>query len=211
MKAPVCYSHPTMKMLRIAAIETVRELGINVSTVLTVIVGIGIWFIVAVTLSTSETNSVKAFALLLLDPIAGPTSVVVVFLLRLSWSTSRVAKRERSVRAHLRMSAEVAASVDDRIKSFLHNSLVDSYYGVATCYAFGSVIGQYPTRDVDIIIQFDSSKQHEVRIYRDRLRSVEIRFQDFHGLQLHVQTFLSGENEALHSFLGVSGMHERII
>ena len=101
--------------------------------------------------------------------------------------------------------------MDDRKKSFLRNALKDPLYGVTRCYVFGSVVGQYPTRDVDIIIQFDSSKQNRVRTYRDRLRSIESSFQEFHGPKLHVQTFLSDEDEALHRFLNKAGMHERIM
>ena len=96
------------------------------------------------------------------------------------------------------------------MKSFLRNALNDPWYGVAKCYAFGSIVGQYPTRDVDIIIQFDSSKQGQVRAYHDRLRNIESSFQEFHGRKLHLQTFLSTENEALHRFLNIAGPHERI-
>ena len=96
------------------------------------------------------------------------------------------------------------------MKSFLRNVVQDPWYGVAKCYAFGSVLGDYPTRDVDIILQFNSSKESDVRTYRDRLRSVEGTFQEFHGLELHVQTFLSTEDEAQQRFLDRAGLHERI-
>ena len=109
------------------------------------------------------------------------------------------------------MAAESDALVDDQIKSFLRNALSDRRYGIAKCYAFGSVVGQYPTHDVDIIIQFDSSKRGRVRTYRYRLRDIESSFHELHGLKLHVQTFLSTQDEALHRFLNVAGLHERII
>ena len=108
------------------------------------------------------------------------------------------------------MAAEIAASVDDQMKSFLRNSLKNPSYGVAKCYAFGSVVRLDPTRDIDIIIQFDTSKPRQVRIYRDRLRKIETLFQEFHDRKLHVQTFLCTENEALHRFLNDAGAHERI-
>ena len=109
------------------------------------------------------------------------------------------------------MAVDSAALVDDQMKSFLRNALGNPHYGVAESYAFGSVVGQHPTRDVDIIIRFDSSKPGRVRTYRDRLRIIESNFQEFHGLKLHVQTFLSAENDALHRFLDDAGVHERII
>ena len=77
--------------------------------------------------------------------------------------------------------------------------------------SFGSVVGLYPTRDVDIVVQFDSSEPRQVRIYRDRLRKIEHLFDEHHALKLHVQTFLSAENEYLHRFLNDAGAHERIV
>ena len=100
--------------------------------------------------------------------------------------------------------------MDDQIKSFFRNSLSNPWYGVSKCYAFGSVVGQYPTRDVDIIVQFDSSKQNKVRMYRERLRSIEGNFQEIYNLKVHVQTFLSTEDEALQKFLNKAGVHQRI-
>ena len=109
------------------------------------------------------------------------------------------------------MTALTTASVDDQMKSFVRNNLRDPRYGVAKCYVFGSVVGQYPTRDVDIIIQFDSSNPGRIRTYRDRLRNVESSFREFYNLHLHVQTFLSVEDEALHEFLNGIGLHECLI
>ena len=136
---------------------------------------------------------------------------MIVFVPLLLWNILKVMRRERAVNAHLRLAAELNASADEQIKSFLRNALSEPSYGVAKCYAFGSVVGQYPTRDVDIIIQFKSSEPSPVRRCRDRLRNVESSFQEFHGLRLHVQTFLSDENEVLVEFLEDAGKHERII
>ena len=98
------------------------------------------------------------------------------------------------------------------MKSFLRNALQEEWYGIKRCYAFGSIVGGYQKRDVDIIIQFDSSQEREVRARRDRLRRLEGEFEEFYqGLGLHVQTFLSTEDDALQDFLGVAGAHERLI
>ena len=101
--------------------------------------------------------------------------------------------------------------VDDQMKSFLRNAFSSADYGIAECHAFGSVVGHYPTRDVDIVIRFDSFEPGRVRTCRDRLREIESRFKEFHGLELHVQMFLSTESEALRRFLDVAGAHERIV
>ena len=136
---------------------------------------------------------------------------VAIFVPLLAWNILKLARRERSIDEQLRMAVENAVWVDDQIKSFLHNALSNPWYGVAKCYAFGSIVGRYPTRDVDVVIQFDSSKQGRVRICRERLRSIESSFQEFHCLKLHVQTFLLAENEALDRFLNKAGFHERIL
>ena len=200
-----------MNLLRRAASETVRTLGINVPTALLAIFCIGIKVTIVDTLSAPETGPVTGSVLWVVESIAWLAAVVVVFVLFLVWNLLKVARRERSVSAHLSMIAESVASMDDRMKSFLRNTLINPWYGVAKCYAFGSVVRQYPTRDVDIIIQFDSSQRGRVRTCRERLRNIERSFQEYHGLALHVQTFLFAENEALDRFLKNAGQHERLI
>ena len=206
-----CYPHPVMNLLRTAIFETVRALGVNFPTALIVILGIGFTVLISDKFSPPETDSVTGFVLWLIKSTAWLAAVVVVFGPFLVWNIFKVVQRERSISEQLRMAAETAALVDDQMKSFLRNLLSNPHYGVAECYTFGSVVRQDPNRDVDIVIRFDSSKPRRVRTYRDRLRNIESNFQEFHGLELHVQTFLSAENEALHRFLDDAGMHERII
>ena len=206
----MCYPDPVMNLLLKAANETVRELGLNVPTAVSVVLIIGFTIIFDRTFAAPETDSVTGFELWLIKSTAWLSAVVAVFVLHLAWNTFKVARQDRSTNEYLRMAAESDALVDDQIKSFLRNALSDPRYGVAKCYVFGSVVRQYPTRDVDIILQFDSSKRGRVRTYRYRLRDIESSFQEYHSLKLHVQTFLSTENEALHRFLNDAGLHERI-
>ena len=199
-----------MDLLRRVTTETVRELGLNGPTAVTVILAIGFTILYVRTFSAPETDSVTGFVLWSIKSIAWLSAAVVVFVPRLAWNTLKVARRDRSTSEYLNMAAQGVDSVDDQMKSFLRNTLSNPWYGVTKCYAFGSVIRQYPTRDVDIVVQFDSSKRNRVRTCRDRLRKLESSFQEFHSLGLHVQTFLSTENEALHRFLDDAGLHERI-
>ncbi len=184
-------------------IETVRTLGVNFPKVFIVVLAIGftVWF----------TGPVAGYELWLIKSIAWFVAVLVVFVLFLVWNIFKVMRRQRIISAQLRMAADSAAFVDDQMKSFLRNVLSNTDYGVAECHAFGSVVGQHPTRDVDIVIRFDSSEPGRVRTCRDKLRDIESSFQEFHDLELHVQTFLSAESEALHRFLDDAGAHERIV
>ena len=206
-----CCPHPIMNLLRRAANETVGQLGFNIPTAITAILAIGFAIVLVNTFSAPKTDSVTGFVLWSLKSIAWFLAVIVVFIPAFAWNIFKVASRQRSVIAHLEMAAESAAAVDDQMKSFLRNNLSDPWYGVVQCYGFGSIAGKYPTRDVDIIIQFDSAQRSQVRTYRDRLRNIESSFQEVYNLKLHVQMFLSDEDDALRTFLSKAGLHERMI
>ena len=178
-----------MNLLRKAANETIGALGINVPTVLVVILSLGFKFIIIDALSSSENDSISSSEFWLGESIAWLTAVAVVFALFLLWNFSRVLYHERSIREHQRFATMMISAADERMKSFIRNSLSEAWYGVARCYGFGSVLGEYPTRDVDIIIQFESSEPRSVRQYRQRLRAVESGFRELHDRNLHIQTF----------------------
>ena len=211
MESPGNYLLLEMNLLRRATNETVRQLGLNVPTAVIVILAIGFTVLIVRTLSAPETDSVTGFALWLIKSIGWLSAVVVVFVPNFAWNTLTVARRDRSAAAHLKMTTANDAFLDDRMKSFLRNTLTNPWYGVAECYAFGSVVRLHPTRDVDIVVQFDSSDPRQVRLYRDRLRKIERLFHEHHTLKLHVQTFLSAENEYRRRFLNDAGAHERIV
>ena len=158
-----------MNLLRRAAKESVRELGFNIPTLLTVILVIVFLIIITQVTSAPETDSRAGIVFGTIRYIA----LVVVFLPLLAWNVIKVARRDKTEREILRMTEKSSASLDDQMKSFISKSLSNPQYGVAKCYAFGSVVRRDPTRDVDIIIQFDSSKPRQIRHYRDRLRNVE--------------------------------------
>ena len=205
-----------MKLLQQAVHETLRQLGINFPKAVMAILGIGLSIalvakFLGLELSSPETESLKGFLLWILRSMAWVGALVAVFVPLLALNIFRAGRRERSTQEKLRMAADTAALKEDQMKSFLRNTLNNPRYGIARCYAFGSVVANYPTHDVDIIIQFDSSEQKRVRVYRERFRNVESSFQEFHGLKLHVQTFLPSENDALESFLNRAGAHERIL
>ena len=186
-------------------------MGLNVPTAVTAILIIGFTTVIVESLSAPETDSVTGFVAWSIKSIAWISAVSFAFLPLWGWNIIKVARWDRSTRAQLRMTALTTASVDDQMKSFVRNNLRDQRYGVAKCYVFGSVLGQYPTRDVDIIIQFDSSNPGRIRTYRDRLRNVESSFREFYNLHLHVQVFLSVEDEALYEFLNGIGLKECLI
>ena len=188
-----------------------RELGVNVPTAVTFVLGIGFALILTLIFPDPDPDSTSVMMIRLIESLKWLATVIVAFIPLLAWNVRRVVRRDRSINERLRMDSEIAGSLDEQMKSFLQNILSDQCYGVAKCYAFGSVVRRDPTRDVDVIIQFDSSKRRRVRIYRDRLRTVESRFQEFYGRKLHLQTFASVENDALEEFLSVAVAHERIL
>ena len=154
----------TMTLLRRATQETVRQLGFNVPTAVMAILCIGFTIAIVATCSASEasdpkTESVAGFLLWLLKSLAWIGAWIVVFVTLLVWNIVKVARRGKVISEKLRMAADSAIWRDEQMKLFLRNSLKNPCYGVAKCYAFGSVVGRYSMRDVDIVVQFDSSKQ----------------------------------------------------
>lgn len=200
-----------MNMFRQAVHESLRQLGINPPKAIMAIlvIGFSIFLVseflgpqaskVAVTVVPSLENSdptngsVPGWQLWLIQSIAWLGAFAVVFTLLLIWNAFRCVRVERATTANLRILADSADSADDQIKLVFRNSFSNPWYGISKCYAFGSVVRQYPTHDVDIVVQFDSSEENEVRNYRKRLRGIEKSFGEMFGLPIHVQTFLSTE------------------
>ena len=206
-----CYSYPAMSLLRRAAKETVRDLGFNFPTAVAAILGIGFKFLISSDLSAPVTDTITGFFVWLVEPIAWLLGLIVAFVPLFLFNAFKVLRRNQLARASLEFAAESVALEDDQIKSFFRNTLKDPCYGVGKCYVFGSVVRRDPTRDVDVLIQFDTSEQRQVRVYCERMRSIERLFQEHYDSKLHLQRFLSTENESLNSFLIKAGAHERII
>ena len=201
-----------MSLLRRAAIESIRALGVNTHTVLLALVGIGLSLALASFYSEPATSSPSAALLWLLKSLVWAFALIITASLLLGWQIVRIKRQDRVIQATRQLALEGAASRDEQIKSFLRHALQDNWYGVKQCFVFGSIVGGYPARDVDIIVQFDSADERGVRAKRDRLRRFESDFREFHeGLGLHVQTFLSTEDDALQNFIGRTGAHQRLI
>ena len=200
-----------MNRLRKAAKETARGLGINYPTAITAIMGIGLFWTISSHFSAPVTDSVTGFALWLIETLAWFASLVIVFVPLFGWNFIKLIRLERIMRETAEIIGASTDLADEQMKSFIRHALKNPTYGVARCYAFGSVVRSYATRDVDIIIQFNTSDPRLIRIYRDRLRNVEDQFKEFYGLGLHLQMFLSTEDGALSKFLMQVGCHEAIV
>lgn len=198
-----------MNQLRQAARETREALGLNLPTAATVVVVIAVGILIHGYFLDPDTGSVPRFALWLIESIAWALAVAAVFAPLFLWNLIKVVRRQRSIDASRRIATERAASVDDQIKLFLQKSLAESTYGVSKCYAFGSVIREYPTRDVDIVIQFGTSNPSQIRTYRRKLRDIEHTVEEFYNLKLHIQTFLASESDHLLDFLTKAGAHQQ--
>ena len=210
------YLDRMMRLLRQAAHEAFRQLGINVPTAVMAILSIGLTIAIIATISGPEasdpkTESVAGFILWLLKSVAWMGASVAVFLVLWLWNVLKVARRTKVIGEKLKMAVKSEAWRDDQMKLFLCKSLKDQCYGVAKCYVFGSVVRRDKTRDVDIVVQFESSEQGPVRTYRNRLRNIENVFQDYFGVKLHLQTFLCDEDGSLDGFLERAGTYERIV
>ena len=200
-----------MSQFRRAARETRNALGLNVPTAAAVVLAAAVVALIQGHLANPETGSVSGFALWLVETLGWLLAVAAVFLPHFVWNLFRVRRWQRSIDASRQLAMEHAVSVDGQVKLFISKSLAETRYGVAACYAFGSVVREYPTRDVDIVIGFNSSDQRQIRTYRNRIRELELTFSEVFQLTLHLQTFLDSECDQLLEFLAKAGDHEQWI
>ena len=199
-----------MSLLGRTTTETIRQLGINFPTVLTTVLVIGVSIAIAPYLFPPETDSATGFLMWILECTVLLVAYVLAFVPLFARTLFQIRRRDQDLRAHLEMEAEGTAWEDVQMKIFLRNALRDPWYGVRRCFVFGSILGKYQTRDVDIVIQFASSQEGEVRSYRKRLRMIEKEFRELYNLELHLQTFLSSEDAYLDDFLNDIGTHDSI-
>ena len=200
-----------MSLLGRTTNETIRQMGINIPTVLTTVLVIGVSIAIAPHLLPPKTDSATGFVLWILECTVLLVAYALAFMPLFARTLFEIRRRDQDLRAHLGMEAEGTAWEDNQMKIFLRNALRDPWYGVHRCFLFGSILGQYPTHDVDIIIQFTSSQEGDVRTYRKRLRMIEKEFREFYDLELHIQTFLSSEDAHLDDFLNNLGTHDIIL
>lgn len=199
-----------MHLFKRSLLETARGLGVNLPTTLTLAVGIGLavlLFFEPQVAVTEDASASSDWLVILMRVFA----IAIVSVPLLIWNTIKIARQDRIIKERLVMESQSANERDIRMKNFLRNVLSNPWYGIAQCYAFGSVVAHYPSRDVDIIVQFDSSTERRVRTLRGRLRQVEQLFHEHHQTRLHPQFFLGNEDESLANFLVRAGNHERLL
>ena len=118
----MCYRHLVMNLLWRSAHETKRQLGINIPIAVMAILSIGVSIVIVTTFSGPEasdpkTESITGFLLWFVKVMAWIGTLVAVFVPLLAWNMAKVARRDRSASAHLKMAAESAASVDVQMKA----------------------------------------------------------------------------------------------
>ena len=199
-----------MVLVRTALRETRQQLGLNVPTTLTTALTIGLTLALHNKFTKPDPDSISSIALWSIESVGWCLAVTGVFLIWVLLNLERARRRHRCIEASLLLEAELAESADQRLKRFLGNSLSQAAYGVARCFAFGSVVRDHPTRDVDVVIQFSTSNPNEIRLNRQRLREVERSFNQVYGHRLHLQMFLRSEDEELQDFLTRAGDYERL-
>lgn len=199
-----------MGILRRALTETKRGLGLNSWTALSVALA-GLSVVIIRRLFIPDTDPRVELESWIVESVAWFTAVVVMFVPHMIRSLVKVRRQDKSLKVQIAMATASADARDADLKAFLTNVLTDPCYGVERCYLFGSVTKQYPTGDVDIVIQFTTSEQGQLLAYHGRLREVERSFRDLYDSKLHVQRFLSSEATALQLFLDDTDGYEQII
>jgi hypothetical protein len=91
------------------------------------------------------------------------------------------------------------------MRAWLRAALADSSLGVSFAAIFGSLAGDYKTRDADVIVQLGEAS--DTRLRRRTLKTKSLAFA-FHGLfdvPLHIQFFSAREEDALEEFVRRAG------
>lgn len=110
----------------------------------------------------------------------------------------------------LRLTQLQQSSADDMIKQWLRWAMGDASLGVARAAAFGSIVQNRETRDVDVAILMTASSNRNLRKRILRLRALRKPFRDAFAKPLHVQFFASEEAQAFDGFLRDAGRYEEI-
>ena len=133
-EAQPCYARLTMETLKRAATETFRQLGVNILTLVTVIVGFGLTIIIVRNLSTPETDSVTDVVLWFAKSIAWLLSVIVIFIPLVALNTFKV-------RASIpKRKCELKNDCSDRRLSGQSNEVVSSHIPERSLVRSGQVL-----------------------------------------------------------------------
>lgn len=199
-----------MELIQKSASETRRTLGVNLPTIIIVFLSPAISIFLYYALPIPVSDNLSGFIRWLVPIIIWAITMVIAFPALLVWNALRIMHQDRIVKAQVALALQTTKLRDDQMKSLLRSAMRNPWYGVSKCHAFGSIVRDYPTRDIDVVIQFNTSERKQVRIYRNRLRSFESTFRETYRQNLHVQTFLSEETAALQRFLNRAETHERL-
>jgi hypothetical protein len=107
--------------------------------------------------------------------------------------------------------ALITTSKDAGMLRWVADALTAAGAHVAFAAAFGSVLASFPTRDVDVIIQFSPVADSTIRKSSGALKGVCRTFRAEFGLGLHIQTFAYEETDALVAFVLRAGKVEVLI
>lgn len=115
-------------------------------------------------------------------------------------------ERDRDLQSTL-----VADGRDAVIKRWVKNELGKPEFGVKFAAAFGSITGSYPTRDIDIVVQFDDASDQVIRKKAAGLQALGKVFEAEFNLPLHLQLFLETETNDLVGFARRAGAIEVLV
>jgi len=145
-----------------------------------------------------------------LPPIAAGFVALIgtYFVLNLAEFASRWGDAGAQLRSEdeaARQRESMQGGADQYMKNWLRAALADPQLGVAFAAAFGSVVRNDPTRDVDVIVQLAGAGRRDLRNRTIAIKRMAKPFMEIYGLPLHLQFFSVNEMRDMTDFVGRTG------
>jgi predicted nucleotidyltransferase len=143
--------------------------------------------------------------------VALAVTFIVINLIELSVKCVKAGPRLRIEGDIQRQDSLIATAQDTTFKDWLTQQFGRTEFHVCLAAVFGSVTRAYPTRDVDVVVQIESTSDRHIRKLGLRLKELGRTFEAEFGLPLHLQLFASTETNELLDFAVRAGSLDILI
>lgn len=143
--------------------------------------------------------------------VALAATFVMVNLIKFAVKCVKAGSQLRIEADQRRQESLIAAAQDTTIKDWLRQQLSRAEFHIRLAAVFGSVTRAYPTRDVDVVVQFRPASDHRIRKLGLRLNDLGRTFEAEFSLPMHLQRFASTETAELLGFATRAGSLDVLI
>ncbi len=136
--------------------------------------------------------------------VAGVVALVVVYLvlnlIKVTVNYAKAGPQLRIEQEQRRQDSLIEGAQDSTMTAWLRQQLARQEFHIRFAAAFGSVTKRYPTRDVDVVVQFEPGSDDRDRTAGLLVKALARTFTAEFQLPLHLQLFSSTETDRLLKF-----------